>query len=144
MNFLKVELHFIFLRGGGFNFFTIIPASNLYPPILFLFFHWKLIFRNFFVYNKNWPSYDFLKIDKTPKFFQVPSIRLGLRPVSVRVKTRPVLGRFVPKKKLGYKLEGRGRGSVYLIRRLYREVICGRRGILQGYCWRMRHCERGI
>ena len=25
-----------------------------------------------------------------------------------------------------------------------REAICGRTDILQGYCWRMRHCERGI
>ena len=28
----------------------------------------KLFLSNFFVYGKNWPSYDFLKIEKTPNF----------------------------------------------------------------------------
>ena len=42
------------------------------------------ISSNFFVYDKNWPSYDFLKIEKTNNLS-----RLELRPVPVRVKTRP-------------------------------------------------------
>ena len=34
------------------------------------------------------------------------TFRLELTPVSVRVKTRPVLGRFVPKKIIGVELSG--------------------------------------
>ena len=64
------KLNFIpfFWGGAGFNFFYNSPSIKFVPPIIFLFFQWKLIFRNFFVYDKNWPSFDFLKVEKTPKF----------------------------------------------------------------------------
>ena len=33
----------------------------------------KAISSNVFVYDGNLPSYDFLKIEKTPKFFYLPN-----------------------------------------------------------------------
>ena len=33
----------------------------------------KILLSSVFVYDENLPSYDFLKIEKTPKFFYLPN-----------------------------------------------------------------------
>ena len=55
MIFFKVEPQFFFFGGEGSFFFNRKWYSETF-------------FKHFFYYE-NWPSYDFLKVEKTPNFF---------------------------------------------------------------------------